>query len=157
MKIPLQNCYYVWRLRILEYFIFGRVLMKVNQLNDSMLYYYSFYNIVLKFDIPKCCNSDFFACRLFQGLKITDIISALTFHYFSLYCCYRKCCSKSLWFLDLESSRNFAEKRWWFENWLSSSVWYPDFLAKRHCKCEKRAMMRKQLSHCAVVAAKLEK
>ena len=96
--------------------------MKVNQLNDSMLYYYSFYNIVLKFDIPKCCNSDFFACRLFQGLKITDIISALTFHYFGLYCCYRRCRSKSLWFLDLESLRNLAELRWWFENWLSSSA-----------------------------------
>jgi hypothetical protein len=41
LKIPLQNCYYVSRLRILEYFISGKVLMKVNQSVKKYGHFYS--------------------------------------------------------------------------------------------------------------------
>ena len=35
-----------------------------------------------------------------------------------MYCCYRRCCSKSLWFLDLESFRKSWKIEEWFENGL---------------------------------------
>ena len=47
----------------------------------------------------------------------------MTFHCFNLYCCYRRCCSKSPWFLDLESFRKSWKIEEWAENGLQSSMW----------------------------------
>ena len=46
-KIPLQKLIYFQRLRILEYFIIGRLKMKVNLYNVLIIQNYSLYNIVL--------------------------------------------------------------------------------------------------------------
>ena len=46
-KIPLQKLIYFQRLRILEYFIIGRLKMKVNLSNVLIIQNYSLYNIVL--------------------------------------------------------------------------------------------------------------
>ena len=48
----------------------------------------------------------------------------VTFPSFNLYCCYTRCCSNSLWFLDLESFRKSWKIKEWFENGLLSPVWY---------------------------------